>query len=161
MNSNNLSTIIIWVENKSGVLFKIAGLIRRRRYNIESLTVSHTEQPGISRFTVLVRGDKKTVENISKQLYRIVEVLKVRDSNETEIIAREMCLIKVNNEKKGSRDEILSVAKHFRAKAVHLSPKYSVFEITGDEDKIDAFYENMKPYGVMEFVRTGRTALFK
>jgi len=158
---SNLSTIIVWVQNNPGVLFKLSGLIRRRRFNIESLTVSHTEKPGISRFTILVRGNKKTVEKMSKQLYRIVEVVKIRESYDKEIVARELCLIKVDTSKKEDRSDIMETAKHFRVKVVQIKPKYTIFELTGNEDKIDAFYENMKEYRIMEFVRTGRTAVFK
>lgn len=159
--NNNLSTLIVSVQNKPGVLFRIAGLIRRRRFNIESLTVSHTENPGISRFTILVRGEKDIVEKMSKQLYRIVEVLKVSDPAVSEIVARELALIKVSTKKQGSRIEISNIADHFRARVVNIHPEYMILEITGDEGKIDAFYKNMKKFGIIEFVRTGRTALFK
>lgn len=160
-NKNNLSTLIVSVQNKPGVLFKIAGLIRRRRFNIESLTVSHTENSEISRFTILVCGEKDIVEKMSKQLYKIVEVLKVSDPNDKEIVARELGLIKISTKRKGSNMEISNIAKHFRAKVVNVDPEYMILEITGKEDKIDSFYENMKKFGIIEFVRTGRTALFK
>lgn len=159
--NNNLSTLIVSVQNKPGVLFKIAGLIRRRRFNIESLTVSHTENPEVSRFTILVRGEKDIVEKMSKQFYRIVEVLKVSDCQDEEIVARELALIKVSTSKQGSRMEISNIAGHFRARVINVHPKYMMLEVTGDEEKIDAFYENMKKFGIIEFVRTGRTALFK
>lgn len=158
---NNLSTLIVTVQNRPGVLFKIAGLIRRRRFNIESLTVSHAENSDISRFTILVRGEEDIIEKMSKQLYRIVEVLKICDPKQSEIVARELALIKVSTGKKGSKIEIAGIAKHFRAKVVNIDPEYIVFEVTGNEEKIDAFYENMRKFGIIEFVRTGRTALFK
>lgn len=158
---NNLSTLIVSVQNRPGVLFKIAGLIRRRRFNIESLTVSHTETSGISRFTIFVRGEKDIVEKMSKQLYRIVEVLKVSDPANGEIVARDLALIKVSTKKMGSRLEISSIADHFRARVINIHPEHMILEVTGDEEKIDAFYENMKKFGIIEFVRTGRTALFK
>lgn len=156
-----LSTLIVSVQNRPGVLFRIAGLIRRRRFNIESLTVSHTENPEISRFTVLVRGEKDIVEKMSKQLYRIVEVLKVSDPKSSEIVARELALIKVSIRQYGSRIEISNIAKHFRARVINIHPKYMILEITGDEEKIDAFFANIRKFGIIEFVRTGRTALFK
>lgn len=159
--NNNLSTLIVSVQNRPGVLFRIAGLIRRRQFNIESLTVSHTENADISRFTILVRGNKDIVEKMSKQLYRIVEVLKVSDPSESQIVARELALFKVSTNKRVSKKEIAEIAKHFRAKVVNVNPKYLIYELTGDEEKIDAFYENMKRFGIIEFVRTGRTALFK
>lgn len=158
---NNLSTLIVAVQNKPGVLFRIAGLIRRRRFNIESLTVSHSENAEISRFTILVRGEKDIVEKIGKQLYKIVEVLKVSDPSQSEIVARELALIKVSIAKPGSRIDVSNIAKHFRTKVININPKYMVVEITGDEEKIDAFYQNMRKFGIIEFVRTGRTALFK
>ena len=158
---NNLSTLIVSVQNKPGVLFKIAGLIRRIRFNIESLTVSHTENPQISRFTILVLGEKDIVEKMSKQLYRIVEVLKVSDPVPEEIVARELGLVKVSTKKPGSRIEISNIADHFRAHVVNIDPDYMILEITGDEEKIDAFYQNMRKFGVIEFVRTGRTALHR
>lgn len=158
---NNLSTLIVSVQNKPGVLFRIAGLIRRRRFNIESLTVSHTENSQISRFTILVQGEKDIVEKMSKQLYRVVEVLKVSDPNPTEIVARELALVKVSIKKQGSRIEVSNIANHFRAKVVDIHPEYMILEITGDEEKIEAFHKNMKKFGIIEFVRTGRTALFK
>lgn len=157
----NLSTLIVSVQNKPGVLFRIAGLIRRRRFNIESLTVSHTQNQNISRFTILVKGEKDIVEKMSKQLYRIVEVLKINDPLEKEIVARELALIKVSAKKEGSKLEISTIARHFRAKIVVMCPLYMIVEITGNEEKIDAFYENMRKFGIIEFVRTGRTALFK
>ncbi|MCJ7740582.1 acetolactate synthase small subunit [Candidatus Microgenomates bacterium] len=160
-NKETLSTLIVFVENKPGVLFKISGLIRKRRFNIESLTVSHTENPGVSRFTIVVRGDNEIVEKMSKQLYRVVEVLKVCDPQSDEIIVRELALVKVSTKKQKSKSEINTIAKHFRAKAVGIRPQHITYEITGDEEKIDAFYENMKKFGVIEFVRTGRTALYK
>jgi acetolactate synthase-1/3 small subunit len=156
-----LRTLIVTVQNRQGVLYKISGLIRKRQFNIESLTVSHTEDPGISRFTILVKGDEDVVEKMSKQLYRIIEVLKVSDPAQNQIVARELALLKVSTSQKESKKEIGEIAKHFRAKAVGVHPKYMVYEITGDEEKIDAFYQNMKPFGIVEFVRTGRTALFK
>lgn len=159
--NDNLSTLIVTVENKPGVLFRISGLIRRRRFNIESLTVSHLEDLGLSRFTILVRGEKEIVEKMSKQLYRIVEVLKVSDPAENEIVARELALIKVSTKKSGSSVEISNITKHFRAKAVNICPDYMILEITGSEDKIESFYENLRKFGIIEFVRTGRTALFK
>lgn len=159
--NNNLSTLIVSVQNKPGVLFKIAGVIRRRRFNIESLTVSHTQISDVSRFTILVRGDKLTVEKVSKQLKRVIEVIKISDPSANEIVARELALFKVSSKKKGSRLEIGSIVKHFRAKVVNVNPKYLIIELTGNEEKIDAFDENMKKFGIIEFVRTGRTALFK
>ncbi len=161
MKNLNLSTLIVFVQNKPGVLFKIAGLIRRRRFNIESLTVSHTQNPGISCITILVRGEKNIVEKMSKQLYRIVEVIKVSKPTEEMIVARELALIKVSTKKKNSPKNISIIAQHFQGKVINIEPKSMILEVTGGEKKIDAFYRNMKKFGVLEFVRTGRTALIK
>lgn len=161
MKTNNYSTLILTVQNKPGVLFRISGLIRKRRFNIASLTVSATEDPDISRFTIVVEADKETVEKMAKQLYRIIEVIKVNEPSEDDIVSRELGLFKVSTTKVGSKSEISLIADHFRAKVIQIKPEYMMLEITGDEGKITGFYENMKKYGVMEFVRTGRTALFK
>ncbi|MBM3282654.1 acetolactate synthase small subunit [Candidatus Gottesmanbacteria bacterium] len=152
---------MVLVQNRPGVLFKIAGLVRRRRFNIESLTVSHTEDPNISRFTIFVRGEKEIVKRMSKQLYRIVEVVKVSDPSSQDIVARELALIKVATVKPKSRLDISLITRHFRARVVNIHPEYVIIEITGNEGKIDAFCQNMRKYGIIEFVRTGRTALFK
>ena len=98
---------------------------------------------------------------MSKQLYRIVEVLKVSDPKDVEIVAKELALIKVSIKKDGSRVEITNIANHFRARVVNVNPEYMILEVTGNEEKIDAFYENTRKFGIIEFVRTGRTALFK
>lgn len=159
--NNYLSTLIVLVSNKPGVLFKIAGVIRRRRFNIESLTVSHTQNPEISRFTILVRGDRQTVEKATKQLNRIVEIIKVSVGKQNKIVARVLGLYKVSTGKQNSRTEINNIVKNFRAKVVNIQPKHLIIEITGDEEKIDAFGENMKQFGIIEFAQTGRTALSK
>ncbi|OGG15412.1 acetolactate synthase small subunit [Candidatus Gottesmanbacteria bacterium RIFCSPHIGHO2_02_FULL_39_11] len=161
MKQNKFSTLIVTVQNKPGVLYRISGLIRKRRFNIASLTVSATEDPDMSRFTIVVEGDKETVEKMAKQLYRIIEVIKVNEPEEDSIVARELGLIKVSTTKTGSKGEISLIADHFRAKVIQVTPEYMMLEITGNEEKIQGFYKNMKKYGVMEFVRTGRTALFK
>lgn len=159
--TKKLSTLIVTVQNKPGVLYRISGLIRKRRFNITSLTVAQTGDPLTSRFTIMVEGDKETVEKMCKQLYRVIEVLKVNDPEEVEIVARELALIKVSTSKSGSKMEIAMIADNFRAKVINIQPDSMMLELTGDEEKIDAFYENMKKYGIMEFVRTGRTVLFK
>ena len=161
MTKNTFSTLIVFVQNHPGVLFRISGLIRRRRFNIESLTVSHTETAGISRFTILVKGDRATLEKMSKQLYRLIEVLKIIEPEEENIVARELGLFKVSLKKQGSRGEITDITKHFRGRLISVKPEHVTIEISGSEYKIDGFYENMKKFGIIEFIRTGRTALFK
>jgi len=113
MKQNKFSTLIVTVQNKPGVLYRISGLIRKRRFNIASLTVSATEDPDMSRFTIVVEGDKETVEKMAKQLYRIIEVIKVNEPEEDSIVARELGLIKVSTTKTGSKGEISLIADHF------------------------------------------------
>lgn len=154
-------TLIVTVQNRQGVLYKIAGLIRKRQFNIESLTVSHSMQEGISRFTIVVNGDEAIIEKMSKQLYKIIEVLKVQEVGDNDIVARELALIKVSTVKPNSRTEITTIAKHFRTHIVQIGEKYMVIELSGKEDKIDAFMDVVKPFGIIDFVRTGRAALIK
>ena len=156
-----LTTLIVTVQNRPGVLYKISGLIRKRRFNIESLTVSHTETTGISRFTIVVNGDEMVVEKMSKQLYRIIEVLKVQEVADKNMVARELGLFKVSTAKAGSRLEISIIARHFRARVVQVAEKHMILELTGKEDKIDALRAVLRKFGMIDFVRTGRTALVK
>lgn len=157
----DLSNIIIWSKNKPGVFFRILSLFRRKLFNIESATVGHTEIPGITRFTITVTGDKDQVRNMCKQVYKLVDVVKVEDIPDEKLVARELAMIKLNVRSRRDKMEILETAKYFRARAVSINLDRIVLEITGGEEKIDAFYENMKQFKILEFVRTGRTALFK
>jgi acetolactate synthase-1/3 small subunit len=143
------------------VLYKIAGLIRKRHFNIESLTVSHSVTPGVSRFTIVVHGNESIVEKMTKQLYRIIEVLKIQEVTDSDIVARELGLFKISTAKPGSRVEISSVAGHFRARIVQVAEKHMVIEVTGTEEKIDSFRTLMNKFGIMDFVRTGRSALMR
>lgn len=157
----HLKTLIVTVQNRPGVLYKISGLIRKRRFNIESLTVSHSLKPGISQFTIVVNGDEAIVEKMSKQLYRIIEVLKIHEVNESDIVARELALFKVSTSKPGSRVEISTIVEHFRGRVTQVGEKHMVIEVTGREEKIDSFRKIMQPFGIIDFVRTGRTALLR
>ena len=153
-------TILILVENHFGVLAKISGLFSARGFNIDSLTVGETEDPLISRMTIVSEGEDKVMEQIKKQLNKLIDVIKVRDLTEEKIdfIERELVLIKVNAEAK-KRAEIIEIADIFRAKIVDVNPKSVVIEMTGDEGKIKAIIELLKPFGVVELVRTGKIAL--
>lgn len=161
MNNKNLSNIIIWSENKPGVFFRILWLFRRKMFNIESATVGHTEIPGITRFTITVTGDKDQVQNICKQVYKLVNVVKVEDVPDEKLVSRELAMIKISPKSRNEKLEVLEVAKHFRGRVINMTADRFMIEITGGEEKIDAFYENMKQFKILEFVRTGRTALFK
>lgn len=159
--SKNLSNIIIWSENKPGVFFRILWLFRRKMFNIESATVGHTEVPGITRFTITVTGDKDQVLNICKQVHKLVNVVKVEDIPDEKLVSRELAMIKISPKSRNEKLEVLEVAKHFRGRVINMTVDKLVIEITGGEEKIDAFYENMKQFKILEFVRTGRTALLK
>lgn len=159
--SKELSNIIIWTENKPGVFFRILWLFRRKMFNIESATVGHTETPGITRFTITVTGDKDQVRNMCKQIFKLINVVKVEDVVNEKLVARELAMIKIQVKTRREKLEILEVVKHFRARVVNMTADQFIIENTGGEEKNDAFYDNMKQFKILEFVRTGRTALFK
>lgn len=146
------------VENKPGVLAHIAGLFAGRGFNIDSLAVGETEDPTRSRMTVVVRGDDAVLEQVRKQLGKIVDVIKVSDFASEDIIERDLMLIKVGvrPEKRG---EVFEVASVFRGKIVDIGAKHLTIEIAGPEKKIEAFIDLLKPYGIKELARTGRIAL--
>jgi acetolactate synthase-1/3 small subunit len=161
MTKKQLSTLILTVQNKPGVLYRISGVIRKRRYNISSLTVSATENPDVSRFTIVVEGDRQVVQKMSNQLNKVIEVIDVNDPNEAEIFASELGLFKVGAKTSVEKNAVESISAKYGAKIVEYCDKYLILEITGNEDKIDKLHNSLKKYGVMEFVRTGRTALFR
>ena len=153
-----LHTLAVLVENHPGVLMRVAGLFARRAYNIDSLSVCQTENPSISRMTIVVNGDDQIIEQVSKQLYKLVVVHKVTDlSNET-IVDRELALVrvKVNAE---TRLEVLQTVDVFRGRVVDMGRSNITIELTGDVEKIDAFVRTMRTYGLLELVRTGTIAI--
>ena len=151
-------TISVLVENKFGVLTRVAGLFSGRGYNIDTLNVGPTQDPGTSRMTIVTRGDDATVEQIVKQLNKLVDVLDVRDFREGEYVDRELILVKVTVDSK-SRAEVMQITDIFRAKIVDVQPKSLTIEITGNESKVEKFLELMKSFGVMELTRSGKIAL--
>lgn len=151
-------TIAVLVENKFGVLARVAGLFSSRGFNIESLSVGETQDPTVSRMTIVTAGDEAIIEQIVKQLHRLIDVIKVVDLTETSCVDRELVLIKVNAEP-SVRAEVLRISDIFRAKVVDVSPKTYTLEVTGDEGKIRALLGLLKPYGIQEMARTGRVAL--
>lgn len=159
--NEELSNIIIWTENKPGVFYRILWLFRRKMFNIESATVGHTEIPLITRFTITVTGDKDAVSNICKQIAKLINVIRVEDVKSSNLVHRELALIKIGTKGKEERADILRLVEHFRGRVINMTNNTLIIEVTGDEEKIDAFYENFKMYKILEFVRTGRTALFK
>lgn len=150
--------ISILVENKFGVLARVAGLFSARGYNIESLSVAPTLDPTTSRITIVTGGDERIIEQIMKQLNKVVEVLEVVDLTETRFLDRETALIKVNT-KPEHRDEAVRIAEIFRAKIVDSSRTTYTIEITGDVDKVEALINMLKPLGIKELIRTGRIGI--
>lgn len=148
----------ILVENHSGVLSKVAGLFSRRGYNIHSLTVGITEDPEISRITIVSIGDDYIVEQINKQLNKLIEVIKVIDLTDVPSVCRELSLIKVSTDP-NNKLLIMETVNTFRGNIVDMNEKSMIIEITGNTDKISAFIEIMTPYGIKEIVRTGITSL--
>ncbi|MCL4788826.1 MAG: acetolactate synthase small subunit [Verrucomicrobia bacterium] len=151
-------TISVLVENKFGVLTRVAGLFSGRGYNIDSLNVAPTHDPTASRMTIVTRGDDATVEQIVKQLKKLPDVIKVVDFRDGEYVDRELVLVKVSVDSK-ARAEVMQITDIFRAKIVDVQAKTLSIEITGDESKVEKFIELMKTFGVLELTRTGRVAL--
>ncbi len=153
-------TITVLVDNKPGVLARVSGLFARRGYNIESLTVSITENPEVSRMTIVVGGDTDTLEQITKQLHKLVDTLKVVDYLDIPMLERELALIKVSADP-GQRAELMQLVEIFRGRVIDVAEKTFVIEVTGSGDKIDAFEKQMESFGVRELVRTGRIAMMR
>lgn len=151
-------TISVLVENRTGVLSRIAGLFSGRGFNIESLTVAGTQDDGMSRMTIVTRGDDKIIEQINKQLNKLVDVVKVMDVTADDYVDRELILVKVNAEEK-NRAEILRMTAIFRGKIVDVSPKTYTVEVTGTESKLQGFLEMIRPLGLVEVARTGKVAI--
>lgn len=151
-------TFAVLVENKFGVLGRITGLFSARGFNIESLSVAVTEDSTVSRITLVTEGDEKILEQVNKQLNRLIDVIKVTDLSEESHVDRELVLIKVHAEAE-SRAEVLRLADIFRAKIVDVTSKTYILEVTGDEGKIRALIELLKPLGIKEVVRTGKIAI--
>ena len=151
-------TISVLVENHFGVLTHVSGLFSARGFNIDSLAVGETEDPSISRMTIVVEGDEKTLEQVKKQLNRLIDTIKVIDLTEEDYIDRELVLVKVKMDPK-NRSEILQIADTFQAKIDDARKDTAVIEVTGDENKIKSFIEMIRPFGITEAVRTGRIAM--
>ena len=150
--------ISVLVENHFGVLTHVSGLFSARGFNIDSLAVGETEDPSISRMTIVVDGDEKTLEQVKKQLNRLIDVIKVIDLTGEDFIDRELVMVKVKIDNK-NRSEILQIADTFQGKIDDVKKETAVVEVTGDGNKIRSFIEIMKPFGISEIVRTGRIAM--
>jgi acetolactate synthase-1/3 small subunit len=153
-----LNTFMVYVENKPGVLTRVASLFRRRAFNIDSLTVGRTEKPEVSRMTITVDADRDQARRIEANLYKLVNVLLVENITNQPAIIRDLAMIRVAATH-DARSHVLELAAVFRARVVDVSPESLTIEITGAEDKIDGLLEVLRPYGVLEMVRTGIVAM--
>jgi acetolactate synthase-1/3 small subunit len=148
----------VLVENKPGVLTRIAGLFARRGFNITTLAVGPTEDPTVSRMTITLDGAAHPIDQVTKQLYKLVNVIKIRDLEPDETIAREMALFKVTADGQ-TRGELMQLADIFRGRIIDVSSRTATVEVTGTHDKIEAFEQMLRPFGIVEMVRTGEIAI--
>lgn len=153
-------TLAVLVENAPGVLTRVAGLFARRGFNIESLAVGRTESHDVARMTIVVEADDRLIEQVTKQLHKLIDVIKISDISEEEYVDRELVMIKVSAVP-NQRVEIMQMAQVFRARVVDLGRKTLTFECTGNEGKVNAFEESLRPYGIKEIVRTGKVAMLR
>lgn len=151
-------TIVALVQDRPGVLNRVSSLFRRRGFNISSLAVGKSEQPNLSRMTFVVEGDEATVEQLTKQLHKLIDVIRVSELTNEDVVARELALIRVHATP-ATRSEIIQLVDIFRANIVDVSPHSLIIETTGEEDKINALYNLLRPFGVRELMRTGRIAM--
>ncbi len=153
-------TLVALMEDKPGVLNRVSGLFRRRNYNIESLSVGHSETSGISRMTIVVRGDEFIVEQVVKQLEKLINVTEVVDVSTEPTVVRELALVKVQA-RPGFRSEIMELANVFRARIVDVGASSLTVEVTGPEDRVSSLIRLLEPYGIQELARTGRVAMVR
>ena len=151
-------TLVVLVEDQPGVLNRVVSLMRRRSFNIDSITVGHSEQPGLSRMTILVNGEDSEVEQASKQLYKLLEVVKVTDVPVSEGITRELVMVKVAA-KGQTRSEVIQIAEIYGARVLDATPGTLIIECAGVEEQIDSFLEMMRVYGIRELARSGKIAM--
>lgn len=152
------TTFIVHVEDRPGALTRVAEIFRRRAFNIESLTVGHTEAPGVSRMTIVVEADAAAARRLEAHLYKLVNVLRVDTLGERPAVFRDLAMIKVSTTAE-TRAQVMQLVEVFRARVVDVAPASLIIEITGTEDKIDGLLEVLRPYGVLEMARTGRLAM--
>jgi acetolactate synthase-1/3 small subunit len=153
-------TVIAWMEDKPGVLNRVAGLFRRRNFNIESLTVGHSETPGISRMTFVVEGDARQVSQVQTQLDKLINVTAVQDVTSEPTVLRELALVKVNATS-SNRAEILQLVDIYRASIVDVAMDSLVIQVTGPEDRVNSLIRLLETFGIKEMVRTGRVAMVR
>jgi acetolactate synthase-1/3 small subunit len=157
-DGEKLHTFVVYVDDLPGVLNRIASLFRRRAFNIESLTVGHTEMPGISRMTIVSRIDEGAAHRVEANIYKLINVLAVQDVTHASTVARSLALIKVQA-REDSRHRLMEIIRVFRARVVDLAPESLVIESTGAEERIEALVEVLRPFGILEMARTGRLAM--
>ena len=150
--------LVALVNDKPGVLNRVASMLRRRGFNIESLAVGHTEKEGISRMTIVVSGDPSTVEQARKQLDKVIDVIKLSDITEDSVVDRELALIKVKTTP-ATRNEIIQIVDIFRANIVDMAADSLIVEVTGDNDKLNSLFKLLSTFGIKEIARTGRRAM--
>ena len=153
-------TLVALVEDKPGVLNRVASLFRRRAFNIESLTVGHTEQPGVSRMTIVVDSGRTDAQKVAQHLYKLVNVIQVEDVTERPAVVRDLALIRVRANS-GTRSEVMQIVDTFRARVVDVGLETLMVEVTGTEEKVEGLVEVLRPFGVVEMVRTGRVAMVR
>ena len=151
-------TITALVQDKPGVLNRVSSMFRRRGFNIASLAVGHSEIPGLSRMTFVVEGDDAIVEQVTKNLHKLIDVIKVSDISDENVVSRELALIRVNSNVH-TRSEIMQIVDIFRANIVDVAPESVVIEVTGDEEKVDSLTNLLRSFGVSEVMRTGTIAM--
>lgn len=156
--SANRHTITALVEDKPGVLNRVASMFRRRGFNISSLAVGNSEVPNLSRMTFVVEGDSRTVEQVTKHLHKLIDVIKVSDISNDNAVARELALIRVRTTEQ-TRSEVMQIVDLFRANVIDVAPDSVIVEVVGDEDKIDALQNLLSSFGVVEVMRTGIVAM--
>lgn len=159
-SQNGRHTFVVLVEDKPGVLNRVASLFRRRAFNIESLSVGHSELPGVSRMTIVMDADDVTARRVTANLYKLVNVVRVDDVTDDPSVMRDLALIKVRADST-VRAEILQLCDVFRARAVDVTPEALIVEITGTEDKIEGLLDVLRPFGILEMARTGRIAMVR
>ncbi|MBQ5862895.1 MAG: acetolactate synthase small subunit [Peptococcaceae bacterium] len=152
--------LAVLVENNPGVLAKVSNLFSRRGYNIESLVVSDTEDKTVSRMTIVVDGDEKIIEQVTKQLHKLVDVIKVNDLTNDDIVSRQLLLVRVAADHE-TRAEIIQIMDIFRARIIDIGRRSMIIEATGDEDKIEAIVKSLQPFGIQEIVKTGVSAMVR
>ena len=151
-------TLVALVEDKPGVLNRVALVFRRRAFNIESLTVGRTAEPGISRMTIVLDSDQTSAERVTAYLYKLVNVLQVEDLGNVPAVTRDLALVKVTATRE-TRTEIMQLAEAYRARVVDVAPESLIVEVTGSEEKVDSMVDVLRPFGVLELARTGRVTM--